>query len=249
MVDTLAPKKIFTQRELDKSLTPSPVTAAIMQPDKNLIDLAPDQKMPADLIGQQSDFLVDPNSIMAGMQENQAPGTMEREQTIRSSEETTADKQTGERTRRDTTQGLASRPGVMYAAEGVDKMEIDRPMVVGEKGPEMVVPAGKNMFSVIPTDQLKTLVDKVGGLMKRGVDTIKDRFDAPTEEEIQKKLQQTKEAEVIRDNILLQMEEQYGLEDMKRQAEMGLINDGGRYTDPDFVPPSQKYNMKLMESN
>jgi len=249
MVDTLAPKRVFTQRELDKSLTPSPVTAAIMQPDKNLVDLAPDQKMPADLIGQQSDFLVDPNSIMAGMQENQAPGTMEREQTIRSSEETTADKQTGQRTRRDTTQGLASRPGVMYAAEGVDKMEIDRPMVVGEKGPEMVVPAGKNMFSVIPTDQLKTLVDKVGGLMKRGVDTIKDRFDAPTEEEIQKKLQQTKEAEVIRDNILLQMEEQYGLEDMKRQAEMGLINDGGRYTDPDFVPPSQKYNMKLMESN
>ena len=249
MVDTLPPKKIFTQRELDKSLTPSPVTAAIMQPDKNLVDLAPDQKMPADLIGQQSDFLVDPNSIMASMQENQAPGTMEREQTIRSSEETTADKQTGERARRDTTQGLASRPGVMYAAEGVDKMEIDRPMVVGEKGPEMVVPAGKNMFSVIPTDQLKTLVDKVGGLMKRGVDTIKDRFDAPTEEEIQKKLQQTKEAEVIRDNILLQMEEQYGLEDMKRQAEMGLINDGGRYTDPDFVPPSQKYNMKLMESN
>ena len=249
MVDTLAPKKIFTQRELDKSLTPSPVTAAIMQPDKNLVDLAPDQKMPADLIGQQSDFLVDPNSIMASMQENQAPGTMEREQTIRSSEETTADKQTGERADRQTTQGLASRPGVMYAAEGVDKMEIDRPMVVGEKGPEMVVPAGKNMFSVIPTDQLKTLVDKVGGLMKRGVDTIKDRFDAPTEEEIQKKLQQTKEAEVIRDNILLQMEEQYGLEDMKRQAEMGLINDGGRYTDPDFVPPSQKYNMKLMESN
>ena len=249
MVDTLAPKRVFTQRELDKSLTPSPVTAAIMQPDKNLVDLAPDQKMPADLIGQQSDFLVDPNSIMASMQENQAPGTMEREQTIRSSEETTADKQTGERADRQTTQGLASRPGVMYAAEGVDKMEIDRPMVVGEKGPEMVVPAGKNMFSVIPTDQLKTLVDKVGGLMKKGVDTIKDRFDAPTEEEIQKKLQQTKEAEVIRDNILLQMEEQYGLEDMKRQAEMGLINDGGRYTDPDFVPPSQKYNMKLMESN
>ena len=245
MVDTLAPKRVFTQRELDKSLTPSPVTAAIMQPDKNLVDLAPDQKMPADLIGQQSDFLVDPNSIMAGMQENQAPGTMEREQTIRSSEETTGDKQTGQRVRRDTTQGLASRPGVMYAAEGVNKMEIDRPMVVGEKGPEMVVPAGKNMFSVIPTDQLKTLVDKVGGLMKRGVDTIKDRFDARTEEEIQKKLQQTKEAEVIRDNILLQMEEQYGLEDMKRQAEMGLINDGGRYTDPDFVPPSQKYNMKL----
>jgi len=249
MVDTLAPKKIFTQRELDKSLTPSPVAAAIMQPAKNIMDMSPDQKMPGGIIEQQSDFLVDPNSIMAGMQENQAPGTMEREQTIRSSEETTADKQTGKRTDRQTTQGLASRPGVMYAAEGVDKMEIDRPMVVGEEGPEMVVPAGKNMFSVIPTDQLRTLVDKVGGLMKRGVENIKDRFDAPTEEEIQKKLQQTKEAEIIRDNILLQMEEQYGLEDMKRQAEMGLINDGGRYTNPDFVSPSQKYNMKLMDSD
>ena len=45
------------------------------------------------------------------------------------------------------------------------------------------------------------------------------------------------------------MEEQYGLEDMKRQAEMGLINDGGRYTDPDFIAPSQKYNMKLMDSD
>ena len=78
MVDTLAPKRVFTQRELDKSLTPSPVTAAIMQPDKNIMDMAPDQKMPQDLIGQQSDFLVDPNASMASMQENQAAGTMER---------------------------------------------------------------------------------------------------------------------------------------------------------------------------
>ena len=249
MVDMLAPKKVYTQRELDTSLTPSPVASAIMQPAQNIIDSSPKDRMSTGVIDQQSDFLVDPDSIMAQMQENQAPGVMEREQTIRSSEETTGEKQTGQRADTQRTQGLVSRPGIMYAEQGVDKMEIDRPMVVGEKGPEMVVPAGKNMFSVIPTDQLKTLVDKVGGLMKRGVDTIKDRFDAPTEEEIQKKLQQTKEAEVIRDNILLQMEEQYGLEDMKRQAEMGLINDGGRYTDPDFVPPSQKYNMKLMESN
>ena len=161
MVDTLAPKRVFTQRELDKSLTPSPVTAAIMQPDKNLVDLAPDQKMPADLIGQQSDFLVDPNSIMASMQENQAPGTMEREQTIRSSEETTADKQTGQRTRRDTTQGLASRPGIMYASTGAQNVEIDRPLVVGEKGPEMIVPVGKNKFTVLSTNDLKGLMARV----------------------------------------------------------------------------------------
>ena len=161
MVDTLAPKKIFTQRELDKSLTPSPVTAAIMQPDKNLVDLAPDQKMPADLIGQQSDFLVDPNSIMASMQENQAPGTMEREQTIRSSEETTADKQTGERADRQTTQGLASRPGIMYASTGAQDVQIDRPLVVGERGPEMIVPTGKNKFTVLSTDDLRGLMARV----------------------------------------------------------------------------------------
>ena len=161
MVDTLAPKKVFTQRELDKSLTPSPVTAAIMQPDKNLVDLAPDQKMPADLIGQQSDFLVDPNSIMASMQENQAPGTMEREQTIRSSEETTADKQTGERADRQTTQGLASRPGIMYASTGAQDVQIDRPLVVGERGPEMIVPTGKNKFTVLSTDDLRGLMARV----------------------------------------------------------------------------------------
>ena len=161
MVDTLAPKRVFTQRELDKSLTPSPVTAAIMQPDKNIMDMAPDQKMPQDLIGQQSDFLVDPNSIMASMQENQAPGTMEREQTIRSSEETTADKQTGERADRQTTQGLASRPGIMYASTGAQDVQIDRPLVVGERGPEMIVPTGKNKFTVLSTDDLRGLMARV----------------------------------------------------------------------------------------
>ena len=161
MVDTLAPKKIFTQRELDKSLTPSPVAAAIMQPAKNIMDMSPDQKMPGGVIKQQSDFLVDPNSIMASMQENQAPGTMEREQTIRSSEETTADKQTGERADRQTTQGLASRPGIMYASTGAQDVVIDRPLVVGERGPEMIVPTGKNKFTVLSTDDLRGLMARV----------------------------------------------------------------------------------------
>ena len=161
MVDTLAPKKIFTQRELDKSLTPSPVAAAIMQPAKNIMDMSPDQKMPGGVIQQQSDFLVDPNSIMASMQENQAPGTMEREQTIRSSEETTADKQTGERADRQTTQGLASRPGIMYASTGAQDVVIDRPLVVGERGPEMIVPTGKNKFTVLTTNDLKGLMARV----------------------------------------------------------------------------------------
>ena len=161
MVDTLAPKKIFTQRELDKSLTPSPVAAAVMQPAKNIMDMSPDQKMPGGVIKQQSDFLVDPNSIMASMQENQAPGTMEREQTIRSSEETTANKQTGERADRQTTQGLASRPGIMYASTGAQDVQIDRPLVVGERGPEMIVPTGKNKFTVLSTDDLRGLMARV----------------------------------------------------------------------------------------
>ena len=161
MVDTLAPKKIFTQRELDKSLTPSPVAAAVMQPAKNIMDMSPDQKMPGGVIKQQSDFLIDPNSIMASMQENQAPGTMEREQTIRSSEETTADKQTGERANRQTTQGLASRPGIMYASTGAQDVVIDRPLVVGERGPEMIVPTGKNKFTVLTTNDLKGLMARV----------------------------------------------------------------------------------------
>jgi hypothetical protein len=169
MVDTLAPKRVFTQRELDRSLTPSPVAAAAMQPDKNVMGMVPDQKMPADLIGQQSDFLINPDIVMAGMQENQAPGTTEREQTIRSSEEITADKQTGERAGRQTTQGLAARPGnpapvsagIMYASTGAQDVQIDRPLVVGERGPEMIVPTGKNKFTVLSTDDLKGLMARV----------------------------------------------------------------------------------------
>lgn len=169
MVDTLAPKRVFTQRELDRSLTPSPVAAAAMQPDKNVMDMAPDQKMPADLIGQQSDFLINSDIVMAGMQENQAPETAEREQTVRSSEEVTANKQTGERADRQTTQGLAARPGnpapvsagIMYASTGAQDVQIDRPLVVGERGPEMIVPTGKNKFTVLSTDDLRGLMARV----------------------------------------------------------------------------------------
>tara|TARA_A100000171_G_C2097654_1_gene127955 strand:- start:41 stop:1006 length:966 start_codon:yes stop_codon:yes gene_type:complete len=148
MVDTLAPKRVFTQRELDTSLTPSPVTAAIMQPNTNIMSMAPEQKMTTDLIGQQSDFLVNTDNVMAQMEEKQAPGTAEREQTVRSSEETTAEKQTGMRATREQPQGLVMRP-VEYAAEGFEDKEINNPVVVGEKGAEMIVPTGDGRFSVL----------------------------------------------------------------------------------------------------
>jgi len=161
MVDMLAPKKVYTQRELDTSLTPSPVASAIMQPAQNIIDSSPKDRMSTGVIDQQSDFLVDPDSIMAQMQENQAPGVMEREQTIRSSEETTGEKQTGQRADTQRTQGLVSRPGIMYASTGAQNVEIDRPLVVGETGPEMIVPVGKNKFTVLSTNDLKGLMARV----------------------------------------------------------------------------------------
>lgn len=245
MVDTLAPKKIFTERELNTKLTPVSEQVLRTKPRPSLLDDRPKVVGTAtSLIDKQSqDFLLDSATAMPEV------ATAEQKQTAKSSEETIDEKQTGMRAEREVAQGLGARPGIMYAETGVNQMSIDRPMVVGEKGPEMVVPAGKNKFSVIPTNELKDFVQRVGGLMSDTFKKVKDKFDAPTEEELQKKLRESKEAEIIRDNILLQMEEQYGIEDMKRQAEMGLIDDGGRYTNPDFVPPSQKYNMKLIDSD
>ena len=37
----------------------------------------------------------------------------------------------------------------MYASTGAQDVVIDRPLVVGERGPEMIVPTGKNKFTVL----------------------------------------------------------------------------------------------------
>jgi len=54
---------------------------------------------------------------------------------------------------------LAARP-VMYATDGMDDKEINNPIVVGEKGPEMLVPTGNGRFSILPNDVVNGLMEK-----------------------------------------------------------------------------------------
>ena len=162
MVDTLAPKKIYKQRDLDKSLTPSPVTEAIMTPGKNIMATAPKQEATPALVNmEQPDYLVDSTLIAAQTLEKSAPMTAERNQTIKSSAETTDDKQTGNAVAKDVPQGLGARP-ITYAAEGLTDATIDGPLVVGEKGPEMIIPTGKGKFTVINNEALQGLMSRLG---------------------------------------------------------------------------------------
>tara|TARA_X000001382_G_scaffold90819_1_gene65445 strand:+ start:204 stop:851 length:648 start_codon:yes stop_codon:yes gene_type:complete len=162
MVDTLAPKKIYKQRDLDKSLTPSPVTEAIMTPGKNIMATAPKQEATPALVNmEQPDYLVDSTLIAAQTLEKSAPMTAERNQTIKSSAETTDDKQTGNVVAKDVPQGLGARP-ITYAAEGLTDATIDGPLVVGEKGPEMIIPTGKGKFTVINNEALQGLMSRLG---------------------------------------------------------------------------------------
>jgi len=162
MVDTLAPKKIYKQRDLDKSLTPSPVTEAIMTPGKNIMATAPKQEATPALVNvEQPDYLVDSTLIAAQTLEKSAPMTAERNQTIKSSAETTDNKQTGNVVAKDVPQGLGARP-ITYAAEGLTDATIDGPLVVGEKGPEMIIPTGKGKFTVINNEALQGLMSRLG---------------------------------------------------------------------------------------
>ena len=65
------------------------------------------------------------------------------------------------RAEREVPQGLGARPGIMYASVGAQDITIDRPLVVGEQGPEMIVPVGKNKFTVLSTDDLRGLMARV----------------------------------------------------------------------------------------
>jgi len=162
MVDTLAPKKIYKQRDLDKSLTPSPVTEAIMTPGKNIMATAPKQEATPALVNmEQPDYLVDSTLIAAQTLEKSAPMAAERNQTIKSSAETTDNKQTGNVVAKDVPQGLGARP-ITYAAEGLTDATIDGPLVVGEKGPEMIIPTGKGKFTVINNEALQGLMSRLG---------------------------------------------------------------------------------------
>jgi GH24 family phage-related lysozyme (muramidase) len=147
MVDKLAPKKIFTQRELDTKLTPVSEQVLRTKPRPSLLDDRPKVVGTAtSLIDTQSkDFLLDIENMMPKV------ATAEQKQTAKSSEETIKEKQTGMRTERQETpqgEGLVMRP-IEYAAEGFEDKKITNPVVVGEKGAEMIVPTGDGKFSVL----------------------------------------------------------------------------------------------------
>ena len=156
MVDTLAPKKVFSQRDLDKSLIqPTPVGRSIMAPATNVLDASPEVTTQRSLTDTpQPDYVVDKNQIFNMMQKLQKASrsrVAETRETVRSSEETREAKQTGMRAERQETpqgEGLVMRP-VEYAAEGFEDKKITNPVVVGEKGAEMIVPTGDGKFSVL----------------------------------------------------------------------------------------------------
>ena len=308
MVDSLAPKRIFTQKELDKKLTP--VTQQVLKGKSkpSLLDVAPMPKTKGSVIAEQSkDFLLNLDGATP------VARTVEGEQTVKSSQETIDTKQTGEKVEKDIPQGLVNRP-IEYAKEGFEDKEISGPIIVGEIGPEMIVPTGDGKISILPTKIVTGIMSKPTKEAKKGMYDVKyaqeglkdanvkerkkysdrmeksygpswrvkdrhgpkslgeslktewdkghqslrskwydtksaiaDYFDAPTEEEIELRVRQQQESAVMLDSILDDMEEKYGYEDMQRQAEMGLINDGGRYTDENWVPPSVKYGIKLIK--
>ncbi len=168
MVDTLAPKKVFSQRDLDKSLvSASPTTQSILSPSKSVLESSPNPTTQNDLLSKpQLDYVIDQNEIFNMMQnvkkQSQAM-VSETNQTVRSSEEITKEKQTGERAQRETPQGqgLVMRP-VEYAANGVKDKEVSGPILVGEKGAELVVPTGEGKVSILDAKTTNGLMQYPG---------------------------------------------------------------------------------------
>jgi len=152
MPDTLAPKKTMTQRELDNKLTP----------------IAEKVKEGPLVTGEiVKDYLFKPLPLL--QDERISVKTKEQQQTQASAKEGLVKRpeveDTGDIENVSTVQQgevkptLAARP-VMYAADGMDDKEINNPIVVGEKGPEMLVPTGNGRFSILPNDVVNGLMEK-----------------------------------------------------------------------------------------
>lgn len=152
MVDTLAPKTIYKQRDLDKSLTPSPIAESIMAPSKSVLSVAPkEEKVNPVLNTRQPDYTINKeeffNRMTEALKSDQAIA-QEQEQTVKSSQETQDVKQTGKRAERDVPQGLVMKP-LEYAADGINDKEVSGPILVGEEGAELIVPTGDGKVSIV----------------------------------------------------------------------------------------------------
>tara|TARA_R100001015_G_C4620858_1_gene177922 strand:- start:102 stop:1769 length:1668 start_codon:yes stop_codon:yes gene_type:complete len=190
MVDTLAPKRVFTQRDLDQSLIqPTPVGKSIMAPATNVLDASPALKTQVSLMDTpQPDYVIDKNQIfnmMQNVQRESASRVAETSGTVKSSEETIKEKQTGMRTERQETpqsEGLVMRP-VEYAADGVKDKEVSGPILVGEKGAELVVPTGEGKVSILDAKTTSGLMQFPG----YGDEMITTKEVSPGEQMFKKK--------------------------------------------------------------
>ena len=146
MVDTLAPKKIFTQRELDTKLTPIGEQVLRSRARPKLLDTTPVFGTESSLLDRQ--VKSDKNKAQAMMSPVE-----EQEQNVKSSQETLDIKQTGERVKEDTPQGLVMKP-ISYAAEGVKDKVVTNPILVGEEGtrPELIIPGKDGTITILDAD-------------------------------------------------------------------------------------------------
>tara|TARA_Y100001938_G_C7927494_1_gene347633 strand:+ start:52 stop:675 length:624 start_codon:yes stop_codon:yes gene_type:complete len=186
MVDTLAPKKIFTQRQLDTKLTPVSEQVLRTRTRPSLLDDRPKVVGTAtSLVGEQSkDFLLDSETAMPKI------ATAEQKQTAKSSEETREEKQTGMRAEREVPQGesLVMRP-MEYASTGFVDRAITGPTIVGERGPEMIVPSSDGKISILPNQVVEGLMARYSpgdtGPKKPGKKfNLKDFLKEASDEEI-----------------------------------------------------------------
>lgn len=176
MVDTLAPKKVFSQRDLDQSLLKAtPVTQSIMSPDSTLLSSVPSVKEDNKLLDKpQLDYVIDKNQMFNMMQNAQKQSRAmvnETNETVRSSQETIDTKQTGKRTKQEDPQGLVMRP-IEYAAKGLKDKNVSGPILTGEKGPELIVPTGDGKISILDA---KT----TGGLLTNGATQASSIVEKP----------------------------------------------------------------------
>ena len=164
MVDTLAPKKIFTQRELDTKLTPIGEQVLRSRTRPRLLDTTP-------VMGTETSLLDKQAQAEETKVESMMAPTAEQKQTVKSSEEVTDEKQTGERVKEEDPQGLVMRP-LDYAAKGYDNKQVSGPILVGEKGPEMIVPTGNGKISILPNNVVSGMMTKPMKKAQEGMDDV-----------------------------------------------------------------------------
>jgi len=177
MVDTLAPKKIFTQRELDKKLMPIERQQTAIRPRASLA--ASTYNPVLDTNSALMENIVKPEVTTQPIKEI-GQITAEQNQEVSSTNETQDIKQTGERVKEDSPQGLVMRP-ISYAAEGVKDKVVTNPILVGEEGtrPELIIPGKDGTITILDADITDGLMmppttpmqvpenDVVNGLMEK----------------------------------------------------------------------------------